>query len=56
MLAIRRLEIISQLLSENGSVDAANLGERFGVTPKTIRKDLDKLESMGLLDLSLIHI
>lgn len=50
MLAIRRLEIISQLLAETGSVDAAKLSERFGVTPKTIRKDLDKLESMGLLD------
>ena len=50
MLAIKRLEIISQLLSESGSVDATNLSERFGVTPKTIRKDLDKLENMGLLD------
>lgn len=50
MLAIKRLEIISQLLSENGSVDATKLSERFSVTPKTIRKDLDKLENMGLLD------
>jgi DeoR family transcriptional regulator, fructose operon transcriptional repressor len=50
LLAIKRLEIISQLLSETGSVDATKLSERFAVTPKTIRKDLDKLESMGLLD------
>ena len=50
LLAIKRLEIISQLLSENGSVDATKLSERFAVTPKTIRKDLDKLENMGLLD------
>jgi len=50
LLAIKRLEIISQLLSENGSVDATKLSERFSVTPKTIRKDLDKLENMGLLD------
>lgn len=50
MLAVKRLEVISQLLSEHGSVDAAKLSERFGVTPKTIRKDLDKLEGMGLLD------
>ncbi len=50
MLAIKRLEIISQLLSEKGSVDATELSECFAVTPKTIRKDLDKLESMGLLD------
>ncbi len=50
MLAIKRLEVISQLLSENGSVDATQLSERFDVTPKTIRKDLDKLESLGLLD------
>ena len=50
MLAIKRLEIIAQLLAEHGSVDATKLSERFTVTPKTIRKDLDKLESMGLLD------
>ena len=50
MLAIKRLEVISQLLSENGSVDATQLSERFDVTPKTIRKDLDKLENLGLLD------
>lgn len=50
MLAIKRLEIISRLLSENGSVDAAELSEHFGVTTKTIRKDLEKMEDMGLLD------
>jgi len=50
LLAIKRLEIIFQLLSEKGSVDATQLSERFAVTPKTIRKDLDKLENMGLLD------
>jgi len=50
LLAIKRLEIISQLLSDSGSVDATKLSERFAVTPKTIRKDLDKLEKMGLLD------
>ena len=50
LLAIKRLEAISRLLSENGSVDASQLSEQFAVTPKTIRKDLDTLESMGLLD------
>lgn len=50
MLAIKRLEAISRLLSENGSVDATSLSEKFSVTPKTIRKDLDSLESMGLLE------
>ena len=50
MLAIKRLEIISLLLAEHGSVDAGELSNRFAVTPKTIRKDLDKLENMGLLD------
>jgi DeoR family transcriptional regulator, fructose operon transcriptional repressor len=50
LLAIKRLEVISQLLSENGSVDATQLSDRFDVTPKTIRKDLDKLENLGLLD------
>lgn len=50
MLAVKRLEEITRLLSEKGSIDAAWLSDQFGVTPKTIRKDLDKLESMGLLD------
>ena len=50
MLAIKRLEAISQLLAENGSVDATRLSEQFNVTPKTIRKDLNQLESMGLLE------
>ena len=50
MLAIKRLEAISRLLAENGSVDATRLSEQFNVTPKTIRKDLNQLESMGLLD------
>jgi DeoR family fructose operon transcriptional repressor len=50
MLAVKRLEEITRLLSERGSVDAAWLSDQFGVTPKTIRKDLDKLESMGLLE------
>jgi len=49
-LAIKRLEAISRLLEEFGSVDAAQLSEQFNVTPKTIRKDLNQLESMGLLD------
>mgnify|MGYP003605504547 CR=1 FL=1 len=50
MLAIKRLEAISRLLAEHGSVDATKLSEQFDVTPKTIRKDLNQLESMGLLD------
>jgi DeoR/GlpR family transcriptional regulator of sugar metabolism len=50
MLAVKRLEEITRLLSERGSVDAAWLSNQFGVTAKTIRKDLDQLESMGLLE------
>jgi DeoR family transcriptional regulator, fructose operon transcriptional repressor len=50
LLAIKRLEAISRLLAENGSVDATKLSEQFDVTPKTIRKDLNQLESMGLLE------
>ena len=50
MLAIKRMEAISRLLAESGSVDASQLSEKFAVTPKTIRKDLDTLESMGLLE------
>lgn len=50
MLAVKRLEEITRILSERGSVDAAWLSDQFGVTPKTIRQDLDKLEAMGLLE------
>jgi len=50
LLAIKRLEAIARVLAENGSVDATRLSELFDVTPKTIRKDLHHLETMGLLD------
>lgn len=50
LLAIKRLEAISRLLAENGSVDSTFLSEQFNVTAKTIRKDLTQLENMGLLE------
>lgn len=49
MLSVKRLEEITRLLERQGSVDVNDLSARLGVTPKTIRQDLAKLEEMGLL-------
>ncbi len=49
MLAITRHQLILELLQENGSVQVSELSDRFEVTPKTIREDLEKLEEKGLL-------
>lgn len=48
LAAARHQLILDQLLSE-GAVQVSELSERFGVTPKTIREDLEKLEEKGLL-------
>lgn len=50
MLAVKRLEEIAKILQKNGSVDAYFLREHLRVTSKTVRKDLDKLEAIGLLE------
>lgn len=50
MLAAKRHEEIMRILTEEGSADAALLGECLGVSAKTIRKDFDKLEAVGLLE------
>lgn len=50
MLQVKRLDDIAKILERNGTVDINDLSKRFGVTSKTIRKDLEKLEEMGLLD------
>jgi DeoR/GlpR family transcriptional regulator of sugar metabolism len=44
----RRREISDHVLSE-GSASAADLAERFGVSPMTIYRDLDELEREGVL-------
>ncbi len=49
MLRIKRLEEITRLLERHGSVDVNDLSHRLGVTPKTVREDLARLEKMGLL-------
>lgn len=49
MLQNKRLEQIMELLQRDKMADIRQLSELLGVTPKTIRLDLEKLESMGLL-------
>lgn len=49
MLAVTRHQSILELLQSRGTVQVADLSERLGVTAKTIREDLEKLEEQGLL-------
>ncbi len=49
MLAIKRHEKIIELLEREQSVKVADLSGLLGVTEKTIREDLEKLEDKGLL-------
>src|SRR5690554_4697060 len=49
MLSINRHEKIIEWLGQNRSVKVSNLSKQLNVTDKTIREDLEKLESMGLL-------
>lgn len=49
MLAAARHQLILDRLLAEGAVQVSELSERFGVTPKTIREDLEKLEEKGLL-------
>ncbi|RUS46024.1 DeoR/GlpR family DNA-binding transcription regulator [Cohnella sp. AR92] len=49
MLAAARHQAILDLLLADGAVQVSQLSERFGVTPKTVREDLEKLEEKGLL-------
>ena len=50
MFSVKRLEEIIKKLEQDGSVEVNSLCETFGVTGKTIRQDLAKLEEMGLLE------
>jgi DeoR/GlpR family transcriptional regulator of sugar metabolism len=47
-LQVRR-EIVLELLQERGEVSVAELSERAGVSPMTIRRDLEVLEQDGAL-------
>lgn len=49
MLQSKRMEQIMELLQQKQYVDVQGLAEPLGVTPKTIRLDLDRLEKMHLL-------
>ncbi|GAA5351113.1 DeoR/GlpR family DNA-binding transcription regulator [Streptococcus uberis] len=46
---MNRLEKIIQLVSDHKRIDVNSLSELLGVSKVTVRKDLDKLESKGLL-------
>ena len=45
----KREERILEILYEHGNVSISRLSEIFSVTPVTIRKDLDRLESGGMI-------
>ncbi len=49
MLVAERYDEIVRLINERGSIRVTELSELFGVTEETIRRDLDALESRGLL-------
>ena len=49
MLAVERRTKIHQMVEKDGSVESSELIRLFGVTGETLRKDLMKLESDGLL-------
>lgn len=49
MSSIRRYEKIMEVLLTQKEVTVAELSERLGVTGKTIREDLTKLEEQGLI-------
>lgn len=49
MLQTKRMEEIMELLLQQRYVDVQGLSSMLGVTPKTIRLDLERLEKMNLL-------
>ncbi|MDQ8735880.1 DeoR/GlpR family DNA-binding transcription regulator [Paenibacillus sp. LHD-38] len=49
MLAAERHRKIIEKLEQLGAVKVSELSEQFGVTEKTVREDLEKLEEKGLL-------
>lgn len=49
MLAVERRQAIFGVLEEQGSVTVVELSRRFDVSEETIRRDLTKMESGGLL-------
>jgi DeoR family fructose operon transcriptional repressor len=49
MYAIERHQQIGETIGTQGRVTVTELSERFGVTPETVRRDLDLLEQQGVL-------
>lgn len=49
MLAVERRQSIFEILQEKGSVTVVELSSMFDVSEETIRRDLTKMESSGLL-------
>ncbi|MCF0174640.1 MAG: DeoR/GlpR transcriptional regulator, partial [Bacteroidales bacterium] len=49
MSIAERHKLILEALETNGFVKVADLAKQFGVTPTTIRRDMDDLESRNLL-------
>ena len=47
MLAAERRNLILEKLQDEKKVIVSELGEQFGVSEETIRRDLDKLEKEG---------
>lgn len=52
VLATERFRVIGLLVRERGSVRVGELAERFGMTDETIRRDLARMEEMGVLERS----
>ncbi|UCC64169.1 MAG: DeoR/GlpR transcriptional regulator [Anaerolineae bacterium] len=52
MLTAERRQAIVQLLQEQGVVRVADLSARFGVSPSTIRRDLQRLARQGIVERS----
>lgn len=49
MYATERQQLIEQLITTDGRVVVVDLARRFGVTTETVRRDLDQLETAGLV-------
>lgn len=49
MYATERHSVVERLLMDEGRVTVVDLADRFGITTETVRRDLDHLESTGVL-------
>ena len=49
MLAEQRYQKIINLMQTDGSVKVADLKKKMGVSPETVRRDLENMEAQGLI-------